>query len=152
MQNPLCTELLFSQGVFPPQDRPRSSPAQPNKRAAPPQGAFTPCKAHPGEVPPRQPGRFPSAPLVLPAQLCCLPEAVKVGLLQQLLTALPLCRVHPEAALQKMEDHTKHSLHSPAQFLCSPQPRSIPTGTHINKLLTDSKSGCSESAQSLRSS
>lgn len=35
------------------------------------------------------------------AQLCCLPKAVKIGVLQQLLTGLPLRRVHPKAALSK---------------------------------------------------
>lgn len=41
------------------------------------------------------------------AQIRCLPNAVKIGMLQQLLTCLPLGRVHPKATLGKDEESHK---------------------------------------------
>lgn len=48
-----------------------------------------------------QPAWFPSCFSMFFAQIRSFPNAVKVGVLQQLLTGLPLCRVHTKATLRK---------------------------------------------------
>lgn len=67
---------------------------------------------------PCQLGWFPSCFLMFFPRISCLPNAVKIGMLQQLLTCLPLCRVHMKAALRKeqIKNHTEHLIKPSAQF------------------------------------
>lgn len=74
-------------------------------------------------------------------QIRCLPNAVKIGLLQQLLTGLPLGGVHAKAALGR--GRTKRLLDGSAQLSSSSSPQQTRA---LIWFITDSKSGFSELA------